>query len=114
MRLFAKLSISFFLVLIFSFPGKGINPLYTREIPPETPFAVPPSISVFQDPETGNIVSQQLGEIKILINKNPTPSPEAVSYTHLDVYKRQGLIWGNLAAHMTPPAAANADPRAKV
>lgn len=78
MRLFAKLSISFFLVLIFSFPGKGINPLYTREIPPETPFAVPPSISVFQDPETGNIVSQQLGEIKILINKNPTPSPEVI------------------------------------
>lgn len=76
--MFQKLLLSFFLVLLFSFPGKGINPLYTREIPNDSSFVVPPLISVFQDPETGNIVSQQLGKIKILINKNPQSSPKVI------------------------------------
>ena len=62
----------------FTLSGSGITPLYTRDIPDQPLLIVPPLISVFQDPDTGNTLSNQMGETKILIMKNPPPTPEIV------------------------------------
>ena len=68
-------------VMLSATPALGITLLYTREIPDELHLVVPALISVWQDPDTGNIISNRLGETRVLITKNVPQGSEKTEET---------------------------------